>query len=182
MYDTTRGLTLALAAGVAGLLLWIATRVGTQTVAHFWAAMGIVAGAGFVLALAQVIGSWTSGLRLRLSPATFTFAFLPVLVCVGWIMFASQPGHGLWEGTLHHWSSSIGILGLVHDLALWHGALALGFGLVLGLSLDAVPEVVLDTVPAVERPVAAATPPAADEPVTAEERQLERDRAETPVR
>ncbi|HZR92320.1 MAG TPA: hypothetical protein VFA44_07935, partial [Gaiellaceae bacterium] len=120
MYDTTRGLTLAVAAGVAGLLLWLATQVGTQSVGRFWAAMGIVAGAGFLLALAQVVGSRTSGLRLRLSPGTFAFAFLPVLVCVGWIMFASQPGHGLWEGRIHSWSGSLGLLGVIHSLALWH--------------------------------------------------------------
>lgn len=175
MYDTTRGLTLALAAGVAGLLLWVATQVGTQTDRRFWAAMGIVAGAGCVLALAQVVGSWTSGLRLRVSPATFGLAFLPVLVCVGWIMFASQPGNGLWEGQIHSYSSSLGLLGVVHALALWHGALAFGFGLVLGLSLDAVPEVVLDTMPA--GPAAGY----ADDPVTAERREVVRDEPRTPV-
>jgi hypothetical protein len=179
LYDTTRGLTLALAAGVAGLLLWVAAQVGTQTVGRFWAAMGIVAGAGFVLALAHVVGSWTSGLRLRLSPATFTFAFLPVLVCVGWIMFASQPGNGLWEGRLHSWSGSLGLLGLVHALALWHGALALGFGLVLGSSLDAVPVNVLEPVAA---PAYGTAPRVADEPVTAERREVVRDEIETPIR
>src|SRR3954471_11215161 len=94
LYDATRGLTTALAAGVAGFLLWCATQVGVQSVSRFWESMGIVAAAGLVLALSQVIGGWTKGGRVRISPTTFLLAFLPVLVCVGWILMATQPGRG----------------------------------------------------------------------------------------
>jgi hypothetical protein len=94
LYDATRGLTTAVAAGVAGLLLWLATLVGVQSVTRFWESMGIVAAAGLVVALSQVIGGWTKGGGLRVSPATFLLAFLPVLVCVGWILMATQPGNG----------------------------------------------------------------------------------------
>jgi hypothetical protein len=139
IYDGTRGLTTAVAAGVAGLLLWCATLVGVQTVTRFWEAMGIVAGAGLVLALSQVIGGWTKGGRVRISPSTFLLAFLPVLVCVGWILMATQPGNGWHEGRFVSWSHSIGIFGLVHSLGLWHGVLAFGFGLVLGMTFDTVP-------------------------------------------
>lgn len=139
MYDASRGLTLAFAAALAGLGLWGATQVGIQTQGRFWIAMAIVAGAGLLLALANHVGTWTKGLRLRMSPGTFVFAFLPVLVCVGWILIASQPGSGWQEARIDSWSNSIGILGLVHDVALWRGALAFGFGLMLGLSLDGVP-------------------------------------------
>jgi len=136
MYDSTRGLTTALAAGVAGLLLWVATQVGVQSTGRFWAAMGIVAGAGLVMGLAQVVAGWTKGGRLRISPLTFLLGFLPVLVCVGWILMATQPGHGWHDGTVSSWSRSIGIMGLVHDVGLWHGVLAFGFGLVLGMTFD----------------------------------------------
>lgn len=139
LYDGTRGLTTALAAGVAGLLLWTATLVGVQSVTRFWEAMGIVAAAGLVLALSQVIGGWTKGGRVRLSPTTFLLAFVPVLVCVGWILMATQPGNGWHEGRIVSWSHSIGIFGLVHSLGLWHGVLAFGFGLVLGMTIDTVP-------------------------------------------
>ena len=139
IYDGTRGLTTAIAAGVAGLLLWCATLVGVQTVTRFWESMGIVAGAGLVLALSQVIGGWTKGGRVRISPTTFLLAFLPVLVCVGWILMATQPGNGWHEGRIVSWSHSIGIFGLVRSLGLWHGVLAFGFGLVLGMTLDTVP-------------------------------------------
>lgn len=136
LYDGTRGLTTFVAAGVAGLLLWVATLVGMQTAGRFWASMGIVAGAGLVLGLAHVVGGWTRGGRLRFSPLTFLFGFLPVLVCVGWILMATQPGHGWHEGTVAAWSRSAGIMGLVHDLGLWHGVLAFGFGLVLAMTFD----------------------------------------------
>jgi hypothetical protein len=54
-------------------------------------------------------------------------------------------------------------MGVVHSLGLWHGVLAFGFGLVLGMSFDTVPmpepveaeDVVVDS-------------HVADEPVTAE--------------
>jgi hypothetical protein len=166
MYDASRGLTLAFAAGLAGLALWGATQVGTQTPGRFWIAMAIVAAAGLVLALTSHVGTWTKGLRLRLSPSTFVLAFLPVLVCVGWILMASQPGNGWQEGRVHSWSSSIGILGVVHDIGLWSGVLSFAFGLVLGLSFDGVPAPMVESESAYGGPAGAA----ADEPVAAEQR------------
>jgi hypothetical protein len=81
-----------------------------------------------------------------------------MLICVGWILIASQPGNGWEEGRVVSWSNSIGVLGIVHSIGLWPGVLAFASGLMLGLSLDGVPA------PADE------TAPAADEPVTAERR------------
>ena len=170
LYDATRGLTTLAAAGGAGVLLWVATLVGQRTDGRFWAEMGIVAGAGLVMALSQLIGGWTKGLRLRVSPSTFALAFLPVLVVVGWIMMASQPGHGWYEGTFVRWTHDIGLTGLVHDLALWHGVLAFGFGLVFGLTFDTVPALAPAVAPAAAAP--ASVRPAANEPVTAERREI----------
>ena len=42
------------------------------------------------------------------------------------------------------------MLGVVHDLGLWHGVLAFGLGLVLGLSFDTVPAALIED----ETPVA----------------------------
>jgi hypothetical protein len=171
MYDASRGLTLALAAALAGLALWGATQVGMQTTGRFWLSMAIVAGAGLLIALANHVGTWTKGLRLRLSPGTFALAFLPVLVCVGWILIANQPGNGWQEGRLDSWSNSIGILGLVHSIGLWQGVLAFAFGLMLGLSFDGVPAPVTEADPAYAGPVETTTGPrVADEPVAAERR------------
>src|SRR5579862_215101 len=172
MYDITRGLTLALFAGLVGVALWGAAQVGTQTSSRFWIAMAIVAAAGLLLTLANHVGTWTKGLRMRTSPGTFVLAFLPVLVCVGWILMASQPGHGWQEGRIDSWSSSIGILGLVHSVGLWRGVLAFGFGVMLGLSLDGVPEplVAPDTPAYAPIPTRTEGTATADEPVTAERR------------
>jgi hypothetical protein len=164
LYDARRGLTLALAAGAAGFLLYLASRVGQQSTTRFWGELGLAAAAGLVLALAPVLGGWTSGLRLLLSRATFLLGFLPVLVVVGWILLATQPGNGLAEGTIVSWSTDLGLMGVIHSLALWHGVLAFGLGLVLGSCLDAVPV----TAPAA---VTAADPEAADEPLVAEQRE-----------
>jgi hypothetical protein len=105
-----------------------------------------------------------------MSPGTFALAFLPVLVCVGWILIASQPGHGWQEGRLDSWSNSIGILGVVHSIGLWRGVLAFAFGLMLGLSLDGVPAPVDEAAPAYAGAPGPAATPAADEPVAAERR------------
>jgi hypothetical protein len=109
------------------------------SVTSFWESMGLVAAAGLVVALSQVVGGWTKGGHLRLSPMTFLLGFVPVLVCAGWILMATQPGNGWHEGTVASWSRSAGIFGLVHALGLWHGVLAFGLGLTLGLTLDTVP-------------------------------------------
>ena len=175
-YDASRGLTLALAAALAGLALWGATEIGTQTAGRFWLAMAIVAGAGLLIALANHVGTWTKGLRMRMSPSTFVLAFLPVLVCVGWVLIATQPGNGWQEGRIDSWSNSIGILGIVKSVALWHGVLAFGFGLMFGLSFDGVPapaaveEPGYAEQPGYAGPTGRGAPQTADEPVAAERR------------
>src|SRR6185295_6114086 len=150
LYDATRGLMTALAVGLAGLLLWVA--------------MGIVAGGGLVLSLLPALGGWTSGLRLRISPGALLLGVLPALVVAGWILLATQPGNGWHEGRFVSWSHDLGLMGIVHAVGLWPGAIAFGFGVVLGMSLDALP------VPVVERvePVVEERPLAADEPLTQE--------------
>lgn len=166
LYDVSRGLTLALAAGLAGLGLWGATQIGMQTTGRFWLSLAVVAGAGLLIALANHVGTWTKGLRLRLSPGTFVLAFVPVLVVGGWILVASQPGNGWEEGRFDSWSNSIGVLGVVHSIGLWHGVLAFTIGLMLGLSFDGVPAPVGEET----EPGYAQTGSAADEPVAAERR------------
>jgi hypothetical protein len=166
LYDATRGLTTLVAVGVAGVLLWAATLVGVQSVTRFWESMAIVAAAGLVLALSQVIGGWTKGGRTRISPTTFLLGFLPTLVCVGWILMATQPGSGWHEGRIVSWSHSLGIMGLVHSLGLWHGVLAFGLGLVLGMTVDTVPV----EEPVVERTPATAAPVRDDETLVADRR------------
>jgi hypothetical protein len=184
-YDFHRGLMTALGAGVAGLLVWLATQVGQQSTPRFWAAMGLVAAAGLVMAFSQLLGGWTKWGWPRLSAGVFLFGFLPVLVCVGWVLMATQPGHGWHEGTLVRWSHDIGIFGLVHELGLYHGVFAFGFGLVLGFAFDTSgpmrrEEIVTADRRRRRRPLVAPREreavmerPAADEPVSAERAEVE---------
>ncbi|HEY1368334.1 MAG TPA: hypothetical protein VGF23_14525 [Gaiellaceae bacterium] len=176
-YDFSRGLTTALFAGVAGGLVWVAgAYFGTGTVNDFWISMGIIAGAGLVMALSQLIGGWTKHGAPRFSAGVFVFGFLPVLVCVGWVLLGTQPNGGWQHHHITSWSSSVGIGHIVSDLATFNAVLAFGFGLVLGYCFDTMPvargvddDVVVDRRrrgfgrrrPAMERT-------AADEPLTAE--------------
>ena len=140
MYDASRGLTLALAAALAGLAALGRERKSERRRQDVSGSRWRSSPArGSCSRWRTIVGTWTKGLRLRISPSTFVLAFLPVLVCVGWILLATQPGSGWQEGRLDHWSNSIGILGLVKSIGLWHGVLAFGFGLVLGLCFDGVP-------------------------------------------
>jgi hypothetical protein len=180
MYDASRGLTLAFAAALVGLALWGASQIGTQSTNRFWLTMLIVAGAGFVLALAGHVGTWTKGLRLRISPSTFV-TFLLGLVAVGWILIASQPGSGWEEGRITSWSNSMGIDGAVHSIGLWRGVLAFGFGLLLGMAFDSVPAAAVEEpAPGYAGPAAGTAPTPADEPVAAERRWTGRRGSGTP--
>jgi len=181
MYDASRGLTLALAAALAGLGLWGATQIGMQSTGRFWLSMLVVAGGGFLIGLAIHVGTWTKGLRLRFSPGTFVLGFIPVLVVVGWLLVANQPGNGWEEGRLDSWSNSIGILGVVHSVGLWHGVLAFAFGLMLAFCFDGVPAPVEEAAPAHAGPARPARTPAADEPVTAERPYANRPGPTTPA-
>jgi hypothetical protein len=71
---------------------------------------------------------------------------------------ATQPGSGWHEGRIVSWSHDIGLMGVIHSLGLWHGVLAFGFGLVLGMSFDTVPAVAPVAEDAAPRGVRVAAP------------------------
>ena len=167
MYGLTRASITLIAAGVAGLLVWIATRINDHSTGGYWAVSGLIAGAGLVMALSQLLGGWTKWGVPRLSATVFLLAFIPVLIAAGWVVVAHQP-HGNWAH--HHvlsWSSGIHIGGLVNDLTNYVSVLAFGIGLVFGYSFDTTgprqraAAVDQDVVTPVDRR-------ASDEPLTAE--------------
>ena len=59
MYGLTRATTTLLAAGAAGLLIWFATQVNDHSRGGYWAVYGLIAGAGLLMALSQLLGGWT---------------------------------------------------------------------------------------------------------------------------
>jgi hypothetical protein len=174
MIGVTRGISTLAGAAVAGILLWFATQIGTETSGEYWATYGLIATAGLTMALSQILGGWTKWGWPRFSIGVFALGFLPVLVAGGWILLARQPAD--WMNT-SNWSRDLGIFGAVADLGNILPAIAFGIGLVFGLSFDTSGrqrEAVEQTVPRdVAVPVASTTSDgrdsrAADEPLTAE--------------
>lgn len=135
-----RALITLLGVGVAGLLAWLTTTIGHTSAHGYWAVYGILAGAGLVMALSQLLGGWTKWGRPTFSPSVFLLAFLPTLVAVGWILIFHQPHSTLFRGHVRNWSTDLGIDGFVNDMG---GPLltmlAFGLGLVFGVCFDTVP-------------------------------------------
>ena len=173
MNGVTRGISTLAGAAVAGVLLWFATQIGTETASEYWATYGLIAAAGLTMALSQILGGWTKWGWPRFSLGVFVIGFLPVLVAGLWVLLARQPDD--WMNT-SNWSRDLGIFGAVADLGNILPAIAFGIGLVFGLSFDTAGpsrEVVVDEqvretpVPVSETDEPSDTP-AADEPLTAD--------------
>ena len=133
MIGLTRGFSTLAGAAVAGVLLWFATQIGTETASEYWATYGLVAAAGLAMALSQILGGWTKWGWPRFSLGVFLIGFLPVLVTGGWVLLARQPAD--WMNT-SNWSRDLGAYGLVADLGNILPAIAFGIGLTFGFSFD----------------------------------------------
>jgi hypothetical protein len=136
MYGLTRATTTLIAAGVAGLLIWIATQINDKTVGGFWAVYGLIAAAGLVMALSQLLGGWTKWGLPRVAISFFLIAFVPIAVASLWVVLAAEPGHGWFHRHILSWSGDIHIRGLVNDLKEYVSVFAFGIGLAFGYSFD----------------------------------------------
>src|SRR4051794_15036331 len=113
MNGMSRAAATLLGAGIAGCLLWVAAQFDRSTTGGYWAALGVVAGAGLVLALSQLRG------RGGHPPGMLLLAFVPVLVVAGWVLLAQQP-HGNWfRSHVLSWSGDIGVRDVVRDAGTW---------------------------------------------------------------
>jgi hypothetical protein len=144
MYGLTRATTTLIGAGVAGLLLWFATQISNDHIGGYWARIGLVAGAGLVMALSQLLGGWTKWGWPRLSLPVLLTAFLPVAFVSLWIVLAGEPSNGWFHTHVLEWTRDIHVSGLVTDLLFYIPVLAFGTGLVFGLSFDTTGPVVRD--------------------------------------
>ena len=133
MIGVTRGVATLVGAVVAGILLWFATQIGTETTSEYWSTYGLIAAAGLTMALSQILGGWTKWGWPRFSLGVFLIGFLPVLVAGGWVLLARQPAD--WMNT-SNWSRDLSIFGVVDDLGNILPAIAFGIGLTFGLSFD----------------------------------------------
>ena len=131
-----RGLTTLLGVAAAGFLVWLATQFDLGSTGDYWAAMGILAGAGACLGLSQLLGGWTKWGAPTISPSVFLLGFLPAFVAVGGILVATRPT-GTEEGEqVAEWIGDIGLGGVAEDLIVFQGVLAFGLGIVLTFTLD----------------------------------------------
>lgn len=136
MFGTVRGTSTLIGAGAAGALIWLSTQIGQGTTSGYWEAMGVLAGAGLTMALAQLFGGWTKWGVPRISAGVFLIGFLPVLFVAGWILLAGQPDANWFQQHTTSWSGSLSVDGLVDDVRTMLPVLAFGVGLVFGFTFD----------------------------------------------
>jgi hypothetical protein len=169
MYGLTRGVLTLIAVVAAGFLLWLSAAIndlgedGDLTQGQFWAALGLWAAAGLVMALSQLLGGWTKWGLPRVSGNVFLLGFLPALILGGWVLTTGEPGEHWLGRHVRDWSDDIALEDLVNELRLSSSAIAFGIGLVFGFTFDT-------TGPRVRREPAAPVPP-----VAAEEQQTKAD-------
>jgi hypothetical protein len=141
MYGLTRATLTLIGVAAVGVLLWLATQIIGDDLTSFppgeyWAAFGVVAVAGLVIALSQLLGGWTKWGWPQISGKVFLAGFVPAFIVGGWILAAGEPGDGWLGSHVRSWSEDIGIDGLVDDLASMIPAVAFTIGLVFGLTFD----------------------------------------------
>ena len=136
MYGLTRATVTLVAAAVAGFLIWIATQISEESNGGYWAVYGLIAAAGLVMALSQLLGGWTKWGWPRLSISVFLWALVPVAIAVLWVVVYHQPHANWFRNHIRDWSDDVSIDSLVKDFTEYVGVLAFGVGLVFGYSFD----------------------------------------------
>jgi hypothetical protein len=142
MYGLTRATATLIGAAAAGFVLWLAVQVygggeESASAGEYWSVVGLVAVAGLVLPLSQLLGGWTKWGWPRVSGKVFLIGFLPVLLVTLWVVLADQPANDEWlQGNIVDWSGDIGLGGLIEDLRVITPILVFGAGVVFGFTLD----------------------------------------------
>ena len=175
MYGLTRGTMTLIGVAGAGALLWLASQFDGEANGDYWTQMAIVAGAGLVMALSQLLGGWTKWGWPRLSATVFLLGFLPALVAGGIVLLAAQPDSSAFGAGF---ASDLGLDGFAEDFTSVLPAVAFLIGLTFGFAFDTTGPVVDedDVVEGREPTDYPVDRRAADEPVTAERHASRRDR------
>jgi hypothetical protein len=132
----TRGIVTLLGVAGAVVLVWLAAQIGDDSTADYWALYGVVAAAGLVMALSQLLGGWTKWGWPRVTGPVFLLGFLPALVVATWVLGAGQPDENWLQQHVVDWSDDLGLGGVVEDLLDLAGPLAFLAGLTFGFSFD----------------------------------------------
>lgn len=131
-----RGLTTLLGIAAAGFLVWLAAQFDLGSTGEYWAALGILVGAGACLGVSQLLGGWTKWGAPTISPGVFFLAFVPTLIVVGGILVATRPT-GTDEGDqVRGWIRDLGLGDVAEDLILFQGVLAFALGIVFAFTFD----------------------------------------------
>ena len=145
MRGMTRGAATLIGVAVAGFLIWFGASAlptdGDASIGEFWWAVALIAAAGLVMALSQLLGGWTKWGRPHISRNVFLLGFLPALIAGGWVVLAAEPANHWLGSHVRDWTGDIGLESLVGDLLKVWPAIAFGVGLALGLSFDTAPRV-----------------------------------------
>jgi hypothetical protein len=140
MQGLTRGAMTLFGVVVAGFLIWWGASAlpseGDASLGEFWWAAALIAAAGLIMALSQLLGGWTKWGWPRISGNVFLLGFLPALIAGGWVVAAAEPGDHWLGSHVRDWSDDIGLESLVGDLTKAWPAVAFGVGLAFGLMLD----------------------------------------------
>jgi hypothetical protein len=120
-----RTYTLLVGIAAAGVLIWVATKLGAYTTWRYWATIGVLAGAGMAFALTQRIayGAWA-----EITPLAFLTALVVAVICAGWIAAVGQPLSNGARTDFTSWSGDMGIRGFVEHMARYVPVIAFGFG------------------------------------------------------
>ena len=140
MQGLTRGAMTLFGVVAAGFLIWWGASAlpgeGDATIGEFWWAAGLIAAAGLIIALSQLLGGWTKWGWPRISGNVFLLGFLPALIAGGWVVVGAEPGDHWLGSHVRGWSDDIGLETLVGDLMKAWPAIAFGVGLAFGLTFD----------------------------------------------
>jgi hypothetical protein len=136
MIGMTRAVFTLLGVASAVVLVWLASQVGDDSTADYWALYGLVAAAGLTMALSQLLGGWTKWGWPRVSGTVLLLGFIPALLVAGWVLGAGQPTENWLQQHVTDWSDDLGIDGVVRDLLDLAGPLAFLAGLTFGFTFD----------------------------------------------
>jgi hypothetical protein len=143
MYGLTRGMATLLGVAVAGVLIWLAADAFDQgsileenDTERYWAVVGVLAAAGLVMALSQLLGGWTKWGWPRVSASVLLLGFVPALIAGGWVLMYLHPGDNSFADNVRDWSNDLGIENVIEDLTAFFPAIAFVIGLVFGFIFD----------------------------------------------
>ena len=129
MNAMSRPLATLAAAAVGGAGLWLAGHWDTTGNGGYWAMLGVVALVGLLLGVSQLRAPDGNALGMLL------VAWLPITIVAGWVLVIAQPDPNPFRDHVLAWNGDLGLADVAHYLSPFAAVLALGIGLVTGLTL-----------------------------------------------